>query len=203
MNVFEQNEAYNLGEYHLNDGCAVAALRWSVASLNHTESKISVLKHVFHLIEKNTHSLKLWSIVGDSVWQSDTRIIRHKKLFKRLKSRGAEIDHASMVIEDCLENNGLIRFFGAVEISEASIESVIKVMNEETCSFLIAVPESFDVRPVISCGWNARDEIDPNLLAMIVRNQGLIIKSIGAFDDPEAGFVAFGSPSRIKELNAK
>lgn len=39
-----------------------------------------------------------------------------------------------------------------------------------------------------------------DLLGKVVENNGLLLKAIGHFDDPEAGFLGLGSPDLMKEL---
>jgi hypothetical protein len=144
----------------------------------------------------------LWCVVGDSVWQSDTRIIRHKKLFKRLKERGVEISHAAHFLEELVESDRKLKLFCAAQLSELSIESVVSLMEEESCSYLIAVPEEFEVHALICRGWNTSELIDTRLLREIVESNGLVLKMVGAFDDPESGVVGIGKPEMVKVLVA-
>lgn len=85
MDVSKENETYNLSENSQMVNLKVAAVRWQLPSRNRLEARIIVLRFIFSIIVKKIPVFKLWCVVGDSVWQSDTRIIRHKKLFKRLK----------------------------------------------------------------------------------------------------------------------
>lgn len=200
MDISKENETYNIGENFKMVNLKIAAVRWQLSSRNRLEARIIILRFIFILIVKKMPKFKLWCIVGDSVWQSDTRIIRHKKLFKRLKDRGVEISHANHFFEEIVELDGRLKLFGAAQLSELSIESVVSLMEEESCSYLIAVPEEFEVHALICRGWNASESIDTRFLCKIVENNGLVLKMVGAFDDPESGFVGMGRPNLVKRL---
>ncbi len=198
--VSKGNEVYNINESLLPTNVKIAAIRWQLSSRNHVETRILVLRAVFSLILEKMPNLMLWCVVGDSAWQPDTKIMRYKKLFKRLKARGAEFNHSSLLIEDKVELNGKLKFFGAAQLSWLSIESAVNVMAEETCSYIIVIPEKLGIKELISKGWNDCEVIDLDLLGKVVENNGLLLKAIGHFDDPEAGFLGLGSPDLMKEL---
>lgn len=139
--------------------------------------------------------------MGDSAWQSDTRIIRHKKLFKRLKARGVEVTHTTKSIEHMKENDGKLKFFAATCFSELSIDSIVKAIAEEPCSYIVAVPDSFDIDSALCNGWDTSDYVDHNILNNVVQSGGLLFKVVGAFDDQESGFVGYGMPELVTQLN--
>lgn len=85
-------------------------------------------------------------------------------------------------------------------MSELSIESVVKLMGEESCSYIVAVPKEYEIKALISKEWDAREVIDSSLLGKVVENNGLVFKVIGAFDDPESGYVGLGSPNLVRKL---
>ncbi|EHA1069181.1 MULTISPECIES: hypothetical protein [Aeromonas] len=95
-----------------------------------------------------------------------------------------------------------MKLFGAAQLSELSIESVVSLMEEESCSYLIAVPEEFEIHALICRGWNTSELIDTRLLHEIVESNGLVLKMVGAFDDPKSGFVGIGKPELVKVLVA-
>ena len=200
MDASKENETYNINEALLPSGLNIAAIRWLLSSRNHLEARVLVLRAIFSLILDKLPSLRLWCVVGDSTWQSDNKIIRHKKLFKRLKARGVEITHADNFAEEILEVDGKLKFFGATQLSELSIESAVKLMGEESCSYIVALPKECEINVLISKGWDAREAIDLSLLGRVVENNGLFFKVIGIFDDPESGYVGLGSPNLVRKL---
>lgn len=200
MDVTKENETYNIKETLLPASSTIAAISWLLFSRNHLEARILVLRVIFSLIIEKLPALRLWCVAGDSAWQSDSRIMRQKKIFKRLKARGVEINHASGFTEEVLEIDGKLKFFGAAQLSELSVESAVKVMAEESCSYILALPEECKIEAIISKGWDARESIDSSLLGRVVENNGLVLKIIGTFDDPELGYVGLGAPCLVKKL---
>ena len=200
MDVSKENNAYNICESKLPANTKIAACSWLLSSKSHLEARLTVLRAIFNLIMMRIPTFKLWYLVGDSAWQDDTRIIRHKKLFKRLKSRGVEVTHASDFLECMQEHQGKLKFFGATLLSELSIESVVKMIAEEPCSYLVAMAADSDIGAVIHSGWDASDFIDKGLLSYVAENKGLIFKVVGEFDDPESGFVGLGGAELVKKI---
>ncbi len=200
MDVSKENDTYYISEDKLPKNTKVGASSWLLPSTNHFEARLTTLKIIFKLILAKMPNLKLWYLVGDSAWQNDTRIIRHKKLFKRLKARGGGVTHSTESIENVLEREGKLKFFAAACFSELSIDSVVKTIAEEPCSYIVAVPDSFDIDSVLSNGWEMSDYIDRNILSDVVQNNGLLFKVAGSFDDKESGFVGFGRPGVITKL---
>lgn len=200
MDVSKENETYNLSISSQSTNLTIAAVRWLLSLRNHHEARVLVLRVIFSLIIEKLPDLRLWCVVGDSAWQTDTRVIRHKKLFKRLKARGVDIAYANNFIEEIIESDGKLKFFGAAQLSELAIESVVTLMAEESCSYIIAVPEKFEIHTLISRGLDVNEAIDRNFLCDVVENNGLVLKLIGTFDDPESGFVGMGVPDLVKKL---
>jgi hypothetical protein len=200
MDVTKENDTYYISKDNLSENMKVGASSWLLSSTNHFEARVTVLKMIFKLIHTKMPNLKLWYLVGDSAWQNDTRIIRHKKLFRRLDARGGGIEHSTESIENLLEYEGKLKFFSAACISELSINSVVKTITEESCSYIVAVPDSFDIRSILSNGWESTEYVDRHILNNVVEGRGLLFKIVGAFDDQESGFVGFGMPELVTEL---
>lgn len=200
MDVSKENEAYNIDTCRLPENTTVAACSWLSSLSPHSEARLSVLRLIFSLIINKVPRLKLWCFIGDSTWQDDTRIIRYKRLWKGLLSRNIEITHSNNSYEELLEKDKKIRFFGAKSLSELSLESTVKALAAEPCSYLVALPEQADIKTALNLGWEVFDGFDKSLLEYVMANEGLMFKLIGQFDDIESGFVGVGSPDLIKSL---
>ena len=155
---------------------------------------------IFSIVAAKLPTFQIWCLVGDSNWQDDTRIIRHRKLLKRLQSRGTGIRHSTHALEAMVEREGKLKFFSAIHLSELSISSAVNTLTLEPCSYVVAVPESFDIGDALAVGWEASDVLDLNLINKLVSGNGLLFKLVGTFDDPETGFVGFGAPVTVRKL---
>lgn len=198
--ISKENDTYHIIEDKLPVSTKVGASSWLLPSTNHFEARLTVLKAIFSLLLMKMPNLKLWYFVGDSAWQSDTRIIRHKKLLKRLKARGVEVTHSTKAIEHMKESGGKLKFFAAICFSELSLDSIIKAIAKEPCSYIVAVPDSFDIDSTLCNGWDTSDHVDRNILNNVVLGGGLLFKVVGTFDDQESGFVGFGIPELVTQL---
>lgn len=199
VDVTEENHVYNISKDSLPEGITISAGSWLLSGKHH-EARIRTLSFIFDLIETKTPEFDIWFFLGDSAWQDDTRIIRHKRLWRRLEYRGFQILGSSDTYEEFVKNGNKVKFFGAKLLSVTSIQSVIKVMTTESCSYIVAISRDIDINVILQVGWSNGDSFDGELLKLIVKNKGILFKVVGKFDDRESGFVGLGAPSLIKLL---
>lgn len=159
-----------------------------------------VLEYVLERFDKVLPDYKFWFLVGNSAWQPDTRIIRYRRLWGGLKSQGIEIKGGSHLQEHVVEGAQGLKFFGAVCISEASISGVVSAISVERCSYLVMLPNGFDVGEVLSTGWSGNMREDFDFINCVCSKNGIVIGKFGDFDDEEKGLVAIGFPILIKQL---
>lgn len=93
-----------------------------------------------------------------------------------------------------------MKFFAATCFSELSIDSITKAIAEEPCSYIVAVPDSFDINSALCNGWDTSDYVDCNILGNVVQSGGFLFKAVGAFDDQDSGFIGFGMPELVTQL---
>lgn len=202
MDISKKNNTYNIRLGKPFEDIKIAASNWLLKSTDYFEARCEALKIISNIISLKTSDLQLWLLVGDSGWQNDTRIIRYKKLLKRLKSRIAEIEFPVGTPEKLLEHEGKIKFFAAVSFNQFSIDSIVKVLEEEKCSYIVAIPDNVEVNSLLVNGWHINNGIDLNILKSVVEKNGLLFKLIGEFDDQQTGFVGFGTPWLIQKIEA-
>ncbi|WP_175654041.1 hypothetical protein [Pseudomonas sp. Marseille-P9899] len=198
-NDIASNEIINLG---CSDGWATGEL--SVASFlvegTSNDLLVSVLAFVYGLSSKNIPGHDFWLLLGNSAWQSDTRMVRYRKLWGALKFRGHEVLGGADLQESLIELGGKIKFFGALRLSELSFNTAIGALLSERCSYFALLPSGYEVRSVLCKGWSGQLTEDLNFIDCICDENGLVFKSIGEFDDVERGFVSIGSTELITQL---
>lgn len=185
------NDVFNIRCAKKREGWGLSVASFLTAGTS-SESVSSVLSYLYELTEKKLPSYDLWFFIGNSAWQPDTRIIRHRKLWGPLKFRGYEVVGGSNSQECIVEAEGKIKFFGALHLSKLSIETVANVLEGERCSYVVALPSGFDVKVILDKGWSGDIEEDLSLCCLISESQGLLFKRIGDFDDGERGFISIG-----------
>ena len=198
------NEVMNFRRAPLPESNTLAGASWStlVISSSPYEALLSVFRFVYSLIEKKLPDYEIWLLIGDSLWQRDTRIVRYYKLWGGLKARGIEILHASHAQVVMLEAEGKLKFFGATQLSELSAGSAVKVLLEEHCTYLVALPRHLEPQDILGIGWSGRFAEDSSVIAYISKSGGLLLKRIGEFDDEDIGLAAIGQPELVKALLA-
>ncbi|WP_335945380.1 hypothetical protein [Pseudomonas sp. G166] len=193
------NEVFNIRCARKREGEVLSVASFLTAGAS-CELVSSVLNYLYELIEKKLPDYDLWLFIGSSAWQPDTRIVRHRKLWGALKSRGYEIVGGSNSQEYIVEEEGKIKFFGALRLSKMSIGTVANVLEAERCSYVIALPKGFNVQVALDKGWSGDVEEDLSFHYLLSEKQGLLFKKVGEFDDGERGFITVGSSELIRVL---
>lgn len=183
QNIFQYNEVYNFDASKVGAELVLSAASFLINGAPNN-SLVAVCKFIFSLIRKNMYGYEVWVIVGNSAWQPNTRIVRHRKLWGALKFQGCEILGGSDPQESFSEAHEKLKFFGAIKISKASIESMIELIFKERCSYIILVPENFKIKNILSLGWSGSLTEDLNLFHEVYKAGGLLFKRMGEFDDP-------------------
>lgn len=122
------------------------------------------------------------------------------KVVGALKSRGYEVVGGSNSQEYIVEEEGKIKFFGALRLSKMSIGTVANVLEAERCSYVVALPKGFNVQVALDKGWSGDVEEDLSFHYLLSEKQGLLFKKVGEFDDGERGFISVGSSELIRVL---
>lgn len=193
------NEVFNTRCARKREGGLLSVASFLTAGAS-SDSVSLVLNYLYGLIEKKFPDYDLWFFMGSSAWQPDTRIVRHRKLWGALKSRGYEVVGGSHSQEYIVEAEGKIKFFGALRLSKLSIETVASVLEAERCSYVAALPKGFDVQIALDKGWSGDVEEDLSFHYLLSEKQGLLFKKVGEFDDGERGFISVGLLEQISVL---
>lgn len=159
-----------------------------------------VLVFLFDLIKRKYPSHDFWLFVTNSSWQTDTRIVRHRRLWGSLKFRGFELKGCDLEQELLVIRDGEIKFFCATRLSKISLSDVAKLILEERCSYILAVPDGFDVNCALRIGWSGVMQDDLKYMEYVALSGGIILKALGEFDDPDSGFLCFGNPINIENI---
>lgn len=191
------NEVINLSCVPLPEDEVLAGVYWFSVGCSACEALQSVLRFVYGLIVKKMPGYRVWLLVGNSAWQPDTRIVRHRKLWGALTARGINISHSCNAQEVMREEDGALKFFGSVQLSELSTESVVNVLLEENCSYIVALPGTIEPDNFVDIGWSGDLSGDFKIIETLIKCGGLLFKRSGEFDDKEKGIVGVGQPALV------
>lgn len=156
-----------------------------------------VLDFFWDLLKQKLPNYDIWLLVGNSIGQPNTRITRYYGLWGSLKARGINIPDKNSLLEATQEIGEKLKFFGAKRLSRADIDFAIKVILEERCTYLIALPSSEVPDGLISAGWQGDIDQDIELISEVRRLNGAIIKAVGEFDDIQRGLLYIGDPAIV------
>ncbi|EPN50953.1 hypothetical protein A244_18343 [Pseudomonas syringae pv. actinidiae ICMP 18807] len=199
FDISKGNEIINLAREFNVGGVVLSAASYSVS----TEVKkplAFVLTFIYKAIVGKFPHYDVWLFLGNSATQPDTRMVRYKRLWGALRSRGFDIPGSNEFLEAMVEVSGGLKFFGAVLLSELSIETVADVVIDERCSYIVALPKKINVLNALDMGWSGEMSKDFERLRCVSKKKGIVFKRVGEFDDDERGFTAIALPKIIKEL---
>jgi len=200
LNVSSENDTLNIGMVGNGPTEQLGAISWTEVTSDQALTQKQILKYVRDEVEKCNKYTGLWLFVGDSNWQVDNRIIRHKKLFRRLADRGYKNSDFIDSYEMLHESGNKLRYFGAVEVADSDFEWVIPVLRGERCSYLVFVPSEFNVEKILRTGWDVSNTVDVDFVSGVIGMNGLVLKITGSFDDIDAGFICVGGANEIELL---
>lgn len=199
--VTEHNEAYNISKAELKtiENTTVAAFSWLASA---SDGRLPVLKLILNKLAGKSNRYTTWLLIGDSCWKPRNRITQYYKLWGSLSKRGL-LDgmNGNRTDEVMVESVEGIKFFAALKMSELTATSIIPLVEVNFNSYVVCLPEKISIDNIIATGWENEQGVDVPLLKRVVESDGILIKSVGHFDDREKGFVGFGTESILKNLN--
>lgn len=168
-------------------------------------SRLVCLRHLDGLLERACPSHRLWLFVIHTLWQSDTRLRRHKKLWRGLGEAGVELPR-ERTSEEILESRDGIKFYGAANVGRDDLAKVGDILAREPGSLLVSAPR--DQRPplreLLAAGWasghHASLEYWRDLAVVAACHDDILFRPVGAFDDREAGFSLISIPGVVRRI---
>lgn len=197
--LFSENEIISLDRYLFSECFSASVAEWVVGRVSVPNPLDEIFKSLRAKFLEDFDDYDFWFLVGDSIWQSDTRLARHKGLFGKLKLGEANFSSNAERYEAVIERDGKIKFFGAIKM-EDEVDDLPKFMRPGSCTYIAARDRSSDWRFPISAGWSGEWRQDIDAIAYVVGNGGVLLRRTGFFDDPEVGFQALGPPEVLRKI---
>lgn len=205
-NILKDNEVINFKDDRWVPEFDLAGVAWLISAfgMSHRESRRIVLEKLHRLMAETLSDYRVWFLIGHSAWQDNSRIMKYRKLWGALRRRGVNIPESEQAVEELVEHEGRIKYFGAIPFFHVPIDVIVDAMQEEGASCIVAIPAkvNFDISGVLREGWSPSYPLDKSLMLKIANIGGVIFKHVGEFDDADSGFIAIARPSVIKRLVA-
>lgn len=200
LNLSDENDVMNFGAKNSPAVDGLAGASWIATGFSPDETLRNILQVIFRSVRENIAESSIWLLIGHTVWQSDTRIVRHHKLWGALSARCINIPLGERSQEVELESEGGLKYVGAVRLSEFSVDRTVEILLKERGAYLALLPDDLEIEQVIRQGWSGRIVEDISLLTHVGQSGGLLFKKVGEFDDQEWGMMAVGEPSALNYL---
>ncbi|NHL70725.1 hypothetical protein [Burkholderia ambifaria] len=178
----------------------LATAEWTVARNSGPEPFQQVLNSVFSQITARLPNHEIWLLIGDTAWQPDTRIVRYRKKFNALKAQGIDFEAITDRFEYAIEDDGKLKFFGAVHLDESVLMTVPLTMPPRACTYVVAQPKGIEKPFALSSGWTGQWNADAALIELIAQCGGIAFQRVGFFDDSEVGLLAVGNPDALAQI---
>jgi hypothetical protein len=181
----------------------LAAAAWIAEGERPVDAHRRALDLAAGLVLTKLTGYALWLLVGHSAWQPDSRVTRHRRLWKSLEGSGLRTPLGRHVDEGFIEAAEGLRYFGALQLSPGPLDPVVAILEAERVSHLVALRPRDE--PVVAAlartGWD-RPYFGPSaqVLEAVCGADGVVLWPVGAFDDREAGAVALAKPEVLDTL---
>lgn len=200
VDAFTDNDIVLLERSAFPDGLQLAALEWSARGNASLDAFQRVLDFVLTLLANCMNDYDIWLLTGDSVWQPDTRVVRYRKRFNALKMRGIDFESVPERFESAIEQDGKIKFYGAVRLDRSLASAVSLVTAPGSSAFVVAKPKSSSIEFLLASGWSGKLNADSRMVADVVAIGGIVLQRFGFFDDARAGIIAIGGPDVLQRV---
>jgi hypothetical protein len=200
--VFVDNDVYSLSRTQHPRLRALGGVAW-LARQSPAAAHLIAIEVAVSVVKRALHSYRLWLLAAHTAVQPNGVVARHNRLWKSLAAQGLEVPGGLRVEEVSREEDGGRRWFSAVECVAEDLAMVMKIIEEEAASVLVAVPANsrHEVEMLVATGWaSPRQGPPPEMLEWLAPLEGVAFWPVGAFDDVESGIVAFCSPRIVALL---
>lgn len=184
-------------------------------SLTDVNRRVSSLFKQWLIKSNYLEESQLWLFSTHDCWQPDSRVSRHKKLWKTIFARYPDlaVKLHSATSESLIQNaDGKIKFCGLAKFEASSLDFITEFIRTYSTAFIIlgnmdATDESTSFL-YENAFWQRESEVNwANLSSALCFSGATAIRSSGAFDDDEASIDIFTSKdtlcyfSSLREMN--
>ena len=206
-NLFVDNEVYLLGRDVAAQDMELAGAAWIMERQPVKVAHRLTLQHASTAALAKLDGYSLWLLAGHKVWQPESRITRYRnwKLWEALRHSGLVVPFGHDMGEYPMETQDGLHYFGALQLGLGSLEHTAAILEAESLAHLVALhpKHTLAIETLIQNGWALpRRSNAPSweVLKDICRSDGVVFWPVGAFDDIEAGTVAFANAAVLERV---
>lgn len=184
-------------------GVALGAVVAAFEGLNAKSAHARAIPALVEAIGEQRKDHVPWLLACHTAWQDKTAVVRHRRLWGDLASRGLTLPSGRRIAERAHESPLGLRYFGLMELTNPTLDDAIAVLEVEKASHIVMLAQAHERRLIelLDSGWSSkRHRPSPELLLAACSAQGFVISPFGFFDDFEAGALAIGPAALIGQL---
>lgn len=117
--------------------------------------------------------------------------------------RGVDVPRGPQTEQHLSQESEGIRWRGSIGVDHRDVELAAAVVDAESASVLVAVPAIVlpELEDLVAQGWSSSNKGPPaEVLLWLRAREGLMLWTVGGFDDPESGVVVLGATSIVEKL---
>lgn len=206
QDLFVDNEVYCLRwDIGKPADLAIAGAAWIMSGQPVSRAHQLTMQQATSLVLSKLPGYALFLLAGHKVSEPNSRITRYRnrKLWGALTARHLELPRGQDFGEYPVGDNDSQHYFGAIQLEAGTLDAALAIMQAESLSHLVAISmeRGAIVADLIRHGWK-ESPIGPSrdVLKAVCSSEGVLFWPVGAFDDPEAGAVAFATPAILAHI---
>lgn len=162
---------------------------------NEWEDKLQTTEKALDLLSRRLQSklpaFNHWLFIGHKNWQPDNQVVRHRKLWSAITSKGTSIPDGKKVSEVMVSSENGIKYFGLIKCESIASPSVASILRSNWETQLIFAEESVAMTSsefLLSNGWeHIGNAPSDKIIDLICERDILAYLPLGWFDDRESG----------------
>lgn len=198
-NVFNKNNVFNLKNIKgIKDAAGVSLVK-KRKDFNE-DIYNDVFKYICYKALDKLPYYDIWFLFAFSI--SSNKIIKYKlqkDIWKELY--GIKKENGIKEYIKFVDKKDIIKVYHIINVSNnEKLRNYLskEVFSEKTYSkYIVLLPKKTNLETILEIDWFTYSFFDINLLKYVVKNNGVIFREIGWFDDVEKGFVGIGNKNVI------
>lgn len=168
---------------------------------NSADSLIDSIEYAIDVTCRKGTPREIFLLLGNSTWQSDNSLVRHRGIMGMLKNRGVDFGVPPIAMATIEEKGHGLKFFVVIKLRKDSIKLLSNVMKAGSCAYLLALRSDDNWLPSLDEGFSGDWKNDSALISAVTRHGGVVMRRIGFFDDPEIGLQGVADTHIIEQIS--
>lgn len=192
-NISFKNEIANFDSLGVA-GENISAVSWEIKNMKRSDGTLTIIKEMVKKLSTSADIETIYIYIQLSGKQPDTRLIRYKKTWGLLKSRGYNFDFMSNKNDFIFNYGGGLALSGTASFDVSLLDNLSKLIKDEKKIFFAIAPSGKKELEVA----NIKSELEwmNNFWSL----NGVVFLTLGLLDEMDCEVVALGKKTVIQGL---